>query len=84
MPDYFSNTFKSILQAEILSITGRAYMREEVLTQIWLKFIKLLDNPMNAQKESLKKYFQGSCKLPQAHEKVCDEYERNKEKMIGT
>ena len=38
---------------------------------------------MNAQKESLKKYFRGSRKLLQAHEKVCDENEtkeqRNKE-----
>ena len=33
---------------------------------------------MNAQKESLKKNFWGSQKLPQAHEKVCDENERNK------
>ena len=55
----------------------------EVLTQVWLKSINLLDNHVNAQKESLKKYFQGSHKLPQAHEKMCDENERNKEKMMG-
>ena len=30
-------------------------------------------------KKSLKKYFRGSRKLPHAHEKVCDENERNKE-----
>ena len=30
---------------------------------------ELLDKQVNAQKESLKKYFQGSCELPQAHEK---------------
>ena len=45
---------------------------------------ELFDKEVNAQKESLKKYFRGSRKLPQAHEKVCDENEtkkqRNKEK----
>ena len=30
---------------------------------------ELLDKQMNAQKESLKKYFRGSHKLPQANEK---------------
>ena len=35
---------------------------------------------MNAQKESLKKNFRGSRKLPHAHEKVCDENETNKKK----
>ena len=40
---------------------------------------ELLDKQVNSQKEGLKKYFQGSCKLPQAHEKVCDENERNKQ-----
>ena len=35
---------------------------------------ELLDKQMNAQK-NLKKYFQGSRELPQAHEKVCDENE---------
>ena len=40
---------------------------------------ELLDKQVNAQKESLKKYFRGLCKLPQAHEKVCDENERNTE-----
>ena len=35
---------------------------------------------MNAQNESLKKYFQGSRKLPPAHEKLCDENERNRKK----
>ena len=33
---------------------------------------------MNAQKEDLKKYFRGLCKLPQAHKKVCDENEEKK------
>ena len=41
---------------------------------------ELFDKEVNAQKESLKKYFRGSRKLPQAHEKVCDENERNKER----
>ena len=40
---------------------------------------ELFDKEVNAQKESLKKYFRGSRKLPHAHEKVCDENERNKE-----
>ena len=39
---------------------------------------ELFDKEVNAQKESLKKYFRGSRKLPQAHEKVCDV--TNKEK----
>ena len=38
---------------------------------------ELFDKEVNAQKESLKKNFRGSRKLPHAHEKVCDE--RNKE-----
>ena len=38
---------------------------------------KLLDKQVNAQK---KKNFRGSRKLPQAHEKVCDENERNKQR----
>ena len=37
------------------------------------------DKEVNAQKESLKKNFRGSRKLPYAHEKVCDENERNKQ-----
>ena len=46
---------------------------------------ELLDKQVNAQKESLKKYFQGSHNLPQAHEKVCNENETNKqEKMTHT
>ena len=51
-------------------MTGRAYIGE-LLTQVWLIF----DKEVNAQKESLKK----TCKLPYAHEKVCDENERNKQ-----
>ena len=38
---------------------------------------ELFDKP---QKESLKKNFRGSHKLSQAHEKVCDENERKKQK----
>ena len=41
---------------------------------------ELLDKQVNAQKENLKKYFRGSHELPQAHEKVCDENERNKQR----
>ena len=40
----------------------------------------LCDKEVNAQKESLKKNFLGSCKLPQAHEKVCNENEAKKER----
>ena len=46
---------------------------------------ELVDKQVNVQKESLKKlpgFTQNSrthAKLPQAHEKVCDENERNKE-----
>ena len=47
----------------------------EVLTQIWLRSIELFDKEVNAQKESLKKYFRGSRKLPQ----VCDENETKKQ-----
>ena len=40
---------------------------------------ELFEKEMNAQKESLRKSFRGSHKLPHAHEKVCDENERNKQ-----
>ena len=39
---------------------------------------ELLENKVNASKESLKKYFRRSRKLPQAHEKVCNENETKK------
>ena len=65
-------------------MTGRAYMGE-VLNQVWLESIKkmseLLDKQVNAQKE---KIFRGSYKLPQAHEKVCDENERRRRKKDDT
>ena len=41
---------------------------------------ELVDKQVNVQKESLKKASGVHAKLPQAHEKVCDENERNKEK----
>ena len=58
---------------------GRAYMGE-VLIQIQLESIheemsELLDKQVNVQKESLKKTSGDSRKLPQAHEKVCNENE---------
>ena len=40
---------------------------------------ELFDKEVNVQKESLKKNFRGSRKLLYAHEKVCDENERNKQ-----
>ena len=43
---------------------------------------ELFEKQVNAQKE---KNFRGSRKLPQAHKKVCNENERNKEeKTTGT
>ena len=42
---------------------------------------ELLDKQVNAQKESFKKYFQGSCKLPQVHKKVCDKTNKKKQCM---
>ena len=44
---------------------------------------ELVDKQVNVQKESLKKTSGIHAKLPQAHEKVCDENERNKEKNDG-
>ena len=41
---------------------------------------ELVDKQVNEQKESLKITSGIYVKLPQAHEKVCDENERNKEK----
>ena len=40
---------------------------------------ELVDKQVNVQKESLKKTSAVHAKLPQAHEKVCDENERNKQ-----
>ena len=45
---------------------------------------ELLDKQVNAQKENLKKYFRDSHELPKAHEKVCNENERNKERKKTT
>ena len=42
------------------------------LAEIHQEMSELLENKVNALKESLKKYFQGSRKLPQAHKKVCN------------
>ena len=49
------------------------------MAKIHYEMSKLFDKEVNAQKESLKKYFWGSRKLLHAHEKVCDENERNKQ-----
>ena len=40
---------------------------------------ELVDKQVNVQKESLKKTSGIHVKLPQAHEKVCDENERKKQ-----
>ena len=44
-------------------------MTEPSLAETYQEMSELLDKQVNAQKESLKKYFQGSHKLPQSHEK---------------
>ena len=59
-------------------MTGRA-SADTNLAEIHEEMSELLDKQVNVQKESLKKNFWGSCELPQAHKKVCDENERNKE-----
>ena len=41
---------------------------------------ELVDKQVNVQKESLKKTSRVHAKLPQAHEKVCDENERKKQR----
>ena len=41
---------------------------------------ELLDKQVNAQKE---KSFWSSCKLPQAHKKVCDENETKKQRRTN-
>ena len=60
-------------------MTGRAYVHgrsaEPSLAEIHQEMSELLDKQVNALKE---KIFWGSRKLPQAHEKVCDENERRK------
>ena len=49
------------------------------MAEIHYEMSELFDKEVNAQKESLKKNFRGSRKLPQAHEKVCDENETKKQ-----
>ena len=46
------------------------------LAEIRQEMCELLDKQVNAQKE---KKLPGSHKLPQVHEKMCDENERNKQ-----
>ena len=65
-------------------MTGRAYMggsAEPSLAEIHQEMSELLDKQVNAQKE---KIFQGSPKLPQAHEKVCDVNERRRRRRKKT
>ena len=50
----------------------------QVETQVWLKSGKKFDKGVNAPKDSFKKIFQGSRKLPQTLEKVCNENETRK------
>ena len=71
----------TVLQAEN-GMTGRAYMGEVLIaTSLTEQMSGLFDKQSECVKESLKKNFQGSCKLLQAHKKVCNENEsriRNK------
>ena len=48
------------------------------MAEIHEEMSELVDKQVNVQKESLKKLPGFHAKLPQAHEKVCDENERNK------
>ena len=68
-----------------LKLIDRAYMGE-VLTQVWLKSIKklseLFDKEVNAQKESFIKKLPRFTQVSASLQKVCDENERNKEKMM--
>ena len=45
---------------------------------------ELVDKQVNVQKESLKKTSRVHAKLPQAHEKMCNENERNKQRKKTT
>ena len=64
-------------------MTGRAYIGEMAdtnLAEIHEEMSELVDKQVNVQKKSLKKSSGVHAKLPQAHEKVCDENERNKQR----
>ena len=65
-------------------MTGRAYVHwrnaDTNLAEIHEEMSELVDKQVNVQKGSLKKTSGVHAKLPQAHEKVCDENERNKQR----
>ena len=50
------------------------------MAEIHEEMSELVDKQVNVQKESLKKTSGVHAKLPQAHEKVCDENERKKQR----
>ena len=52
------------------------------MAEIHEEMSELVDKQVNVQKENLKKTSGVHTKLPQAHEKVCDKNERNKEKKL--
>ena len=61
-------------------MTGRDWRNLDTnLAEIHEEMSELVDKQVNVQKESLKKTSGVHTKLPQAHEKVCDENERNKQ-----
>ena len=61
-------------------MTGRDWRNADTnLAEIHEEMSELVDKQVNVQKESLKKTSGVHTKLPQAHEKVCDENERKKQ-----
>ena len=50
------------------------------MAEIHEEMSELVDKQVNVQKESLKKTSGVHAKLPQAHEKVCDENETKKQR----
>ena len=69
-------------------MTGRAYIHwrnaDTNLAEIHEEMSELVDKQVNVQKESLKKTSGIHAKLPQAHEKVCNENERKKQRKKTT
>ena len=50
----------------------------EVLIKVWLRNKRVIAQTNECTKREFEKNFRGSHKLPQAHERVCDENERKK------
>ena len=56
----------------------------EVLKQIWLKSMNVIKQISECTKREFEKISVVHAKLPQAHEKVCNENERIKKKRLAT